>query len=112
MTGVDITRWRLHNQHLTGAKFARPFDVVDWLGAVQAQDYPASLWAVGLRLQDATEATIEAAIADKSIVRTWFMRGTLHFVTGRDIRALMALQAPRIRRLIANINRSGKLGLD
>jgi hypothetical protein len=58
--------------------------VVRWLGAVQAQDYFGALWAVGLRLQNATEADVEQAITAKAIVRTWPMRGTLHFPASQD----------------------------
>ena len=49
--------------------------MVRWLGAVQAQDYLGSLWAIGLRMQNATEEAVEQAIADRTIIRTWPMRG-------------------------------------
>jgi hypothetical protein len=70
--------------------------VVRWLGAVQAQDYLGSLWAIGLRLQKATEEAVEQAIADRTIIRTWPMRGTLHFVAANDIRWMLALLTPRV----------------
>jgi hypothetical protein len=69
--------------------------VVSWLGAVQAQDYAGGKWAVGLRLEEATNASIEQALADRAIVRTWPMRGTLHFVAAADVRWMLALLAPR-----------------
>ena len=76
------------------------------LGAVQAQDYYASLWAVGLRLRRAQEADIERAITARSIVRTWPMRGTLHFVAAEDVRWMLALLAPRtIQRSAARLLR-------
>src|SRR5581483_4153695 len=77
MTRLNIAQQRLHNQHIARATFEKPGDVVAWLGAVQAQDYLGALWAVGLRTQDAVEADIEQALADKTIVRTWPTRGTL-----------------------------------
>jgi Winged helix DNA-binding domain len=70
--------------------------VVRWLGAVQAQDYLGSLWAIGLRMQNATEETVEQAIADRTIIRTWPMRGTLHFVAAADVRWMLTLLTPRI----------------
>jgi len=70
--------------------------VVHWLGAVQAQDYAGALWAIGLRLPDATETDIELAIAAKAIVRTWPMRGTLHFVAAQDVRWILSLLAPKM----------------
>ena len=36
MTTLDIVQQRLHNQHLLGAPFTRPEEVVQWFGAVQA----------------------------------------------------------------------------
>jgi hypothetical protein len=96
MTGTDIARWRLHNQHIAQAAFEKPGDVVRWLGAVQAQDYLGSLWAIGLRMRQATESAVEQAIADRTIIRTWPMRGTLHFVAPEDARWMLQLLTPRI----------------
>jgi len=70
--------------------------VVRWLGAVQAQDYLGSLWAIGLRMQNATQETVEQAIADRTIIRTWPMRGTLHFVAAADVRWMLSLLTARI----------------
>jgi hypothetical protein len=69
--------------------------VVRRLGAVQAQDYRASLWAVGVRMRAGTEADVERAIADARIVRTWPMRGTLHLLAAEDVRWMQRLLAPR-----------------
>jgi hypothetical protein len=96
MTISDVARLRLNNQHIARAKFERPGDVVARLGAVQAQDYLGSLWAVGLRLRNAVEADIEQALADRTIIRTWPMRGTLHFVAAADARWMLELLTPRV----------------
>lgn len=93
---MNIAHQRLHNQGIADAPFQSAGEVVGWLGAVQAQDYLASLWAVGLRMQQATDATIEQAIADRTIVRTWLMRGTLHFVAAADVRWMLKLLTPRV----------------
>lgn len=50
MTDTDIAGQRLFNQRIEGKKFEKPAEVVRWLGAIQAQDYMQSLWAIGLRL--------------------------------------------------------------
>jgi hypothetical protein len=68
---------------------------VTWFGAVQAQDYPGALWALGLRTKGATEASVEQAIANRAIVRTWPLRGTLHFVAPEDVRWMLTHFAPR-----------------
>jgi hypothetical protein len=63
---------------------------------MQAQDYAGALWAVGLRMSSATEHSVEQALAERTIVRTWPLRGTLHFVAPPDVRWLLALLTPRI----------------
>jgi hypothetical protein len=62
---------------------------------MQAQDYPSSKWSIGLRLPQATDADVERAIGERRIVRTWPMRGTLHFVTAADVRWMLALTSPK-----------------
>ena len=105
MTLSDILRHRLHNQHLTRPKYAAPADMVAWLGAVQAQDYPAAKWALGQRLRGASDASLEQAFNDGAILRTHVMRPTWHFVAPADIRWLLALTAPRVRALMAYYDR-------
>ncbi len=100
---LDIAHRRLHAQHIAQASFEKPGDVVRWLGAVQAQDYLGSLWAVGLRMRQATESAVEQAIADRAIIRTWPMRGTLHFVAPEDVRWMLKLLTPRV--IAANAQR-------
>lgn len=96
MPDEKIARQRLDNQHLIAEPFERPAEVVRWFGAVQAQDYYGALWALGLRMREASAAQIEQAMADGAIVRTHPMRGTWHFVAAEDIRWLLALTAPRM----------------
>ena len=91
MTIPDIALHRLHSQRLTGHKFQTPADAVTHFGAVQAQDYLYSLWALGLRVEGATEAFVEQAVADRHIVRTWPLRSTIHYVTAADIRWMLKL---------------------
>ena len=96
MNKTDVGLHRLSNQNISHTSITNPHDVVHTLGAVQAQDYLGSLWAVGLRTQDHTEKDIEKAIEAKEIIRTWPMRGTLHFVSPEDIRWMLKLLTPRV----------------
>jgi len=89
---------RLHTQHLLGPQFPDPAAVVAHFGAVQGQDTLYSLWALGLRVAGATEASIEQAIADRQLVRTWPLRMTLHYVTAADARWIVKLNAERTLR--------------
>jgi hypothetical protein len=110
MLRKDIALRRLVNQQIAQPTFGRPSELVAWLGAVQAQDYLGALWAVGLRTPGATELTIEQGLAEKTIVRTWPMRSTIHFVAAADVRWMLELLAPRVvRRTTA---RRSQLGLD
>jgi hypothetical protein len=97
MTNQDIAHRRLHNQLITQQTFAKPCAVVQWLGAVQAQDYAAAKWAVGLRLQGATDNALEQAFTSGDILRTHVMRPTWHFVSPADIRWLLTLTAPHVK---------------
>lgn len=109
MTSLDIAHHRLHNQLITQHSFDKPVDVVQWLGAVQAQDFAAARWAVGLRMSDVTENDIEQAFTDGAILRTHVMRPTWHFVSPTDIRWLLALTAPRVCVLMAYYDRQLEL---
>jgi hypothetical protein len=110
MTNLDIARLRLINQRISMPSFAKPEEVVDWLGAVQAQDYFGAKWALGLRMRGATNTDIDKAIDDGSILRTHVLRPTWHFVRPADIRWMLALTAPRVHAVNAYMYR--KLELD
>jgi hypothetical protein len=96
MAPARVAQLRLHNQRIASTSFTEPRDAVRWMGAIQAQDYLGSLWAIALRVKNATERGVENAIADKTIVRTWPLRGTLHFVAANDVRWMLNLVAPRV----------------
>jgi hypothetical protein len=96
-TSVAGTKRRLVAQQIARHDLPNPGAVVAWLGAVQAQDYAAAKWAVGLRLgAGATDAAIERALDDGTIVRTHALRGTWQLVAPANVRWLLALVAPRV----------------
>jgi hypothetical protein len=107
---MDIVTQRLYNQHIAQQPLQKPADVVAWLGAMQAQDYTGAKWSIGLRLPHATDDHIEQAIADKTIIRTWPMRGTLHFVAAADARWILALTGQRT--IASSARRYRELELD
>lgn len=110
MTPFDIARQRLDNQRIARTTWNQPAEVVAWLGAVQAQDYASARWAVGLRCVGATDASMNQALVDRSVIRTWALRGTLHLIATPDIRWILALVAPPILARTAATHR--KLELD
>jgi hypothetical protein len=97
MATDDVVRRRLRNQHLVGASFETPDAAVQWLGAVQSQDYGGAKWALGQRVKHTTSAEIDEVFNAGEILRTHVMRPTWHFVSPSDIRWLLELTAPRVR---------------
>jgi hypothetical protein len=76
----------------------RPADVagvVTWLGAMQAQDLASGLWSFGIRLPGLTVDDVTAALERREAVRTWPMRGTVHFVPPRDVHWMLDLMGSR-----------------
>lgn len=92
----EIAEQRLDDQSISRKRFTTPGDLVAWFGAMQAQDFAAAKWAVGLRLTRATDLSVEQAFNQGEILRTHVMRPTWHFVTPADIRWLLALTGPRV----------------
>jgi DNA glycosylase AlkZ-like len=102
---------RLRAQQISRHDFDTPAKLVSWLGAVQAQEYPAAKWALGLRLpRGATDQSIENAVSDGSILRTHALRWTWQFVSPDDIRWLIELVRARLNERARK--RHGDLGLD
>lgn len=71
---------------------ASALSVVRELGALQAQDYGSGVWSLGVRA-GLTLVQVEQAVHDREIVRTWPMRGTIHWVAAADARWMCELLA-------------------
>jgi hypothetical protein len=116
MTDQELTATRLSNQRLSGEKAPSVAELVEHFGAVQAQDFAGALWAIAQRLRPgrkgdcATAAQVETAIAERSVIRTWPMRGTLHFVPAADARWMIRMLGPRVISSTASYRR--KLEID
>ena len=106
----ELLTSRLHNQQLIASSRRKPAQVVSWLGAMQAQDFPAAKWAIGLRAPGMQDADVEQAFNDGQILRTHVLRPTWHFVAPQDIRWLLALSSARIHAINAYYYRQA--GLD
>jgi len=110
MTLSDITSLRIQNQEIQHQRFSLAKDLVAYMGAMQAQDYLMAKWAVGLRLQESSDASIMEAYNKGEIIRTHLMRPTWHFVSCDDVYWLLELTAPQIKSL--NKSRDRQLELD
>ena len=109
MVNDAIAAQRLDNQGISRPTARSPAGIVAWFGAMQAQEYAAARWAIGLRLPDATDAAIGAAFDAGRILRTHVLRPTWHFVTPADIRWMLELTAPHIQRAMAYQRRQVEL---
>lgn len=109
MNARQTASLRMANQQIESSACTTPSEVVGHLTAVQAQDYRGALWSIGLRLPGSTVAQVERAIAERTIVRTWPMRGTLHFVAAADVRWMLRLLTPRVIRGTAGRERQLEL---
>jgi len=91
-------------------------EVVAHFGAIQAQDFAGALWAIAQRLRSdcgseaPTAARVEAALGKNTVIRTWPMRGTLHFVPAQDARWMIKTLGPRVIASTASYRR--KLEID
>lgn len=107
---INIPSQRLFNQRISQTSFTRPEETVNWMGAVQAQDFAAAKWALGLRTHGLSDAAIELAFNTGAILRTHVLRPTWHFVTPGDLRWMLSLTSPRVHAYNATYYR--KFGLD
>ncbi len=98
-------RLRLASQGLLGPGLGTVQDAVRWMTATQAQDLQAALWAIGLRVPGAGLTDVRTALDSGSVVRSWPMRGTLHFVAPEDLRWMLDLTTERLSRIIAGRHR-------
>lgn len=84
--------------------------IVEWFGAMQAQDVNSGLWSLGCRLPGSTLEDINAALEERTVLRTWPMRGTVHWVPAADAHWMLDLMGVRV--LGGAAKRRETLGLD
>jgi Winged helix DNA-binding domain len=83
--------------------------VVEWFGAMQAQDLASGLWSLGVRLPGHRLDDVHAALERKEAIRTWPMRGTVHWVPPADARWMLDLMG--VRALAGAAKRRETIGL-
>jgi hypothetical protein len=97
MTSSEISITRLFNQKIEATKFSSAKELVASMGAMQAQDYAMSKWAIGSRLVHSTDEMVETALNNGDIIRSHLMRPTWHFVSTDDIYWMNELSAANIK---------------
>jgi hypothetical protein len=107
----DLLARRARAQWLTERPGRTVAAVAAHLAGLQAQDAAAARLAVRARSHGLTAAAVRRAGGEeRSVVRTWLMRGTLHLVAAADVRWMLGLFGAR--NAAAGARRRRELGLD
>ncbi|GIJ27271.1 hypothetical protein Vqi01_24330 [Micromonospora qiuiae] len=113
LTGAEALALRMSSlrlrPHPTADPLATVAEVVEWFGAMQAQDMASGMWSLGVRLPGSTHTDVHAALERREALRTWPMRGTIHLVPSRDARWMLELTG--VRTLAGAARRREFLGL-
>lgn len=89
----QVRAWRLQRQFLEPRGSADAVDVISRLCGVQAQVKSSADLAVRLRQVTPKAGQVEDGIADRTLVKTWAMRGTLHLLRGSEAGFFLSLIA-------------------
>lgn len=101
-----IANLRLSNQLLRSENLKTPQEIVSWMGAVQAQDFNMSKWALGVRSSALSSKIVEDAVRKGEIVRTHILRPTWHLVAGTDIHWMLGLSSPRLEPIMKSYTKT------
>jgi hypothetical protein len=86
-------------------------EAVAAVGAIQAQDLAAAELGVRVRTDQRSRLDVAHALSvERSIVRVWSLRGTLHVLAANDVRWILDVLRPALVGL--NRARRAQLGLD
>ncbi|GAA3584902.1 winged helix DNA-binding domain-containing protein [Nonomuraea rosea] len=91
LTWSQILAWRLRRQLVSAAGGADAVAVARRLCGVQAQVASSARLAVALRSAEPDPGGIDRALwTDRTLVKTWIMRGTLHLLPADELAAYCA----------------------
>jgi hypothetical protein len=95
LTWRQAHAWRMAQQGLTArlprAEYAA---AVTRAGGIQAQVMSAAELALGARVDGLTPGDVQAALwQDRTLVKTWAMRGTLHLIAAGDLPLYVAARS-------------------
>jgi hypothetical protein len=111
VTAVHVQALRARAQRLDSTRGAASAQaVVSHMVALQAQDLAAATLGIGVRADGLRVTDVDRARnVERSIVRTWCLRGTLHLVAANDVHWLLELVRPGLA--ATNRTRRRELGL-
>ena len=86
LTWPQVHAFRLQRHNLSGRAPKRNLaDVVGELGGVQAQVMSAAELQIAVRVECTVDDVRQALWHNRSLVKTWLMRGTLHLARSEDL---------------------------
>ncbi|MFG2916434.1 winged helix DNA-binding domain-containing protein [Kitasatospora sp. NPDC048298] len=89
----QVTAWRMRRQHLDPRTGAGAGEIVSRLAGVQAQVWSAAELAVALRQSTPDPTGVDQAVTDRTLLKTWAVRGTLHLLRPAEAGAYLSLMA-------------------
>lgn len=107
---MDLISQRLNNQELLNSSSATAEELVQWLGAMQAQDLPMALWAIGVRRPSLNQSAVIDSINGGAIIRTHVMRPTWHLVAADEIHWMLQLTAQSIKNTLKSRHKQLEIG--
>lgn len=110
MSYPELIKQRLSSHFHRAAKPSDVESVVTHMTAVQAQDYGHAQWAIGVRLAGSAVSEVDQALDEGRIIRIHILRPTWHLVAAKDVRWMLRLSAPQIKKAMRSRERD--VGLD
>ena len=96
LSWAQVHAIRLARHHLTQRAPRKDLaKVVGDIGGVQAQVMSAAELQVAVRVDCTVEDVRNALWKDKTLIKTWLMRGTLHLIPGKDLPLYAAAMSKR-----------------
>ncbi|WP_329240772.1 winged helix DNA-binding domain-containing protein [Actinoallomurus sp. NBC_01490] len=93
VTWAQVLTWRMRRHFLDPVAGGGPVEVTRRLAGVQAQVASAAELTVALRQADPEPGAVSAALAGRTLVKTWAMRGTLHLLPADEAAAYLELSS-------------------
>jgi hypothetical protein len=98
LTWSQVLAWRARRSHLTTPSATGVVDVARRLSGVQAQVMSSAELALSIRTKNVQPADVNGALwRERSLVKTWTARGTLHLVPPDDLPLWLAAMQARGR---------------
>ena len=97
----DVLKWRIARQHLGSGKGRDVVAVARRVGGLHAQVASSAQASADLRMKKSPDLD-KALYKDRTLVRTWAARGTLHLLPAKDLPVWVGAMSTRTRERTAS----------